>query len=125
LVVCTDDAINALVRKFREELGLAADEIKHAGGPKSLAEEGTRRAIAIEDIGLSVEKHGVTRIILAAHENCGKYGGSAHFAVRGINEKAFHAGELAKAKEVVQNLLPNVTVELYYLRVDQSWEKLG
>lgn len=85
------------------------DRVAFAGATKNLE-------IILGQIEISKKLHDVKRVILINHEDCGAYGEA------GTPEK--HAEDLKNAAEQVQEKLPDIEVETYYLHLDGTFEKV-
>ena len=82
VVWCFDDRFTLTVQKFLKRNGLARlDSIRVAGGAKCLASprEESERTFLLEQLRLSRKLHGMDRVILVAHSDCGAYGGLEAF----------------------------------------------
>ncbi len=87
------------------------DLIEVAGSCKNLTSplEAEDKTSLLENIGISIKLHDPHQIILTNHIDCGAYGGSANFPSR-EDEIRFHEEELAKAKEIVREVFPQLFV---------------
>lgn len=71
------------------------------------------RVFILEQVNIAVEEHGVSRIIIINHKDCGAYGGSSAFDSP-QKEKARHLNDLGLAKKVINDQFPQIEVVLYY-----------
>lgn len=89
------------------------------GGSKSLIDEPARSMI-LETLELAVELHGVTRLIVVDHIDCGAWGGSEAFDDEDA-ERSFHVERLKEAREIVREQHPDLEIVLFY----QDWEGIS
>jgi hypothetical protein len=118
VVFCLDPRFfDVTVRFIREELGLkTTDNHVCPGGPKTLVDEKTSE-IFLQEIGdISVSLHHATKVVLIAHRDCGKYGGSRAFSDP-KEERMRQVGDLIKAKNAITERFPGVQVRTYYLEI--------
>lgn len=92
------------------------DLVSLAGGIKSLIEDGKIDNFELAQLQLSERLHHPPVIVLVQHEDCGAYGGSKSFqdADQELNSQG---QELAKAKTMLQEQLPNHEIETYFIRL--------
>lgn len=94
------------------------DIVSVAGGAQALTQpDNPARKIVLDQITLSHALHGVSRVILMNHTDCGAYGGSAAFA-DSEREVQQHSVDLAEAKKTVLEKLPSLTVRTVLARID-------
>jgi hypothetical protein len=86
------------------------------GGSKSLIDEETR-GMMLDALGLAVNLHGVRRLVIVDHVDCGAYGGSGQFDSPDA-ERQFHAERLREAREIVTDVQPQIEVVLLYQEHD-------
>ncbi len=115
VVVCCMDG--RLVRaNNRWIMDLAGDDlidfIAVPGGVRGII-QAPERSDAMKGIMLSLRQHGVRRVILLAHEDCGAYGGSAAI---GECEREFQINQLQLAARIIELAIPKhaPSFELYY-----------
>jgi carbonic anhydrase len=85
------------------------DRISLAGGVFELE-------TILKQVEISHRRHGVRKVILINHENCGAYGAES------TPER--HAADLQKAEQRIKAMLPQLEVELYYLHLTGIFEKI-
>jgi carbonic anhydrase len=87
------------------------DRITLAGAVKNLTspEHERDRALALKQIELSRKLHGVTRVVLVNHQDCGAYGGSSAFTSQ-AEELVSHEQELKQAAAIVAETFPELEV---------------
>lgn len=61
--------------------------------------------------------HGVTKVLLLNHSDCGAYGGSKAFSDP-TEEYRKHAADLRAARDVVRGFLSNLDVRLFFATVE-------
>ncbi len=86
------------------------DRVSWAGGVLDL--EGV-----LEQVGIAVRLHNIRQAILINHEDCGAYGAA------GTVER--HARDLQRAAEEIKRKHPHLAIELYYLRLDGTFESIA
>lgn len=86
------------------------------GGSLSLLDEATRQQV-LNALELAISLHGVKRLVIVDHVDCGAYGGSARFCDAEA-ERQFHAERLREAREIVCRSHPELAVVLLYQDFD-------
>ena len=112
IVTCIDFRFQDYVRKFTNEnlAGKKFDLIGWAGSTKNLD-------LVMGQIDISVRLHQIKQVILIHHEECGAYGAES------TPER--HAIDLKMAREKVLAAHPQLQVELYYLKLDGTFEQVN
>lgn len=124
VVSCFDARFELAMRKFLKKRGIGwADPLKLAGGAKAFASPASEsdRTFALNQVLTSMRLHDSNRVILMVHSDCGAYGGLQSFGGDTEREAANHEAELRHAGEFLQNSIPDVALEAYYLRFDGIW----
>lgn len=85
------------------------DRVSYAGAVKNWS-------LISGAIELAHKLHNIHRVVLINHENCGAYG------EEGTPQR--HAADLRAAREAVLTRFPTFTVELYYAKLDGSFERI-
>ncbi len=118
VVWCFDDGWRpVLVRLVKARGYKRVDEIKCAGGAKTLGPRGDEvdREFVLRQILVSIEVHATRRIILMTHSDCGAYGGLKAFENDPKIERKQHAKYLRAAKKFLRGKLPrSVKVETVF-----------
>lgn len=83
-----------------------------AGGSLSLIDERSR-ALVLEAVQRAVALHGVKRLIIVDHIDCGAWGGSERFD-NPEEEQHFHAARLREAREIASDACPELEIVLFY-----------
>ena len=120
IITCYDNRIFNVRKAFvRDHLKLERpDVVEVAGGIKNITQgNDAERALMLEQIRIAMTLHHAKRVILMPHRDCGAYGGSKQFA-NAEAEYEFHAGEMAKAMEIIKKAFPDIAVEGYLLDFD-------
>lgn len=86
------------------------------GGSKSLIDE-PARSIVLQALDLAVSLHGVKRLVIVDHVDCGAWGGSERFDDADA-ERHFHAERLREAREIVAEAQPDLEIVLFYQDLD-------
>lgn len=102
IVSCIDFRIQPFIEDWaRRNLGPKNyDRAALAGGVKDFS-------AVMKQIDLSVKLHGVKKVILTNHQDCGAYG------TKGTEEK--HRQDLLAAASVVTSKYPQLAVETYFI----------
>jgi len=85
------------------------------GGSKSIIDEDSRKVV-YSALNIGIEKHGVKRVVIADHIDCGAYGGSGQHENAEAEEK-FHIEKLKSAKNILQREYKDLEIVLVY----QNW----
>jgi carbonic anhydrase len=111
IVHCIDFRFQKRINEWlKEKIGHGNyDRVAWAGGVLDL--EGI-----LKQIGIAVRLHGIRHAILINHEDCGAYG------AEGTAER--HANDLRRAAREIQRQHPHLSVELYYLYLDGTFEPI-
>jgi len=67
----------------------------------------------LDALELAIGLHGVSRLIIVDHVDCGAYGGSKQFD-SAEEERRFHGERLHEAREVVADAQPEIEIVLLY-----------
>ena len=86
------------------------DRVSLAGGVLDLAS-------VMRQIEISDRLHKIKKVILINHENCGAYGESSTFMR--------HKEDLEKAENRIENSFSHLEVEIYYLHLDGTFERVS
>ncbi len=117
-VRCVDDRFWKSFKYFLRSLNVAhIDPKSPAGGAKvfSSPEDPTDRAFMLRELGTSIKLHGVKRVMLFTHHDCGAYGGFKQFKENADEEFAFHVDEHHKAREVIREQFPELIIDTYFI----------
>ena len=116
-VSCIDYRFVEPLRRFfaADQLTGAVDLIAWPGGAAAIATPD--REALVEAIGLACSLHEPAEILLVAHHDCGRLGGSAYFAGRHAEITALDTA-LAMAGETVADRFPTRRVRLVRLDLD-------
>jgi hypothetical protein len=124
VVWCFDNRFQLGFTKFLKRLGITnSDPIKIAGGTKSLAspEHPTDREFVLDQIRKSMQLHGTRLAILMLHSDCGAYGGLAGFGGDARVEAEHQEVELRHAAEWLQQAIPGIDVQAYFVDFEGIW----
>lgn len=125
VVWCFDHRFDLGFHKFLKRSGVVnPDEIRIAGGAKSLASPGSEeeRQFVLAQIRASIRLHATRRVVLMTHSDCGGYGGLSAFGDDPVAEAGFHRDELRRAAAVIKAAIPEVEVKAYFLDFRGVWE---
>lgn len=124
VVMCFDLRFNLGVHKYLKRIGAAHyDLIKVAGGAKCLAspENEEERHFVLEQIRKSIRLHQTRRVILTVHADCGAYGGAKAFHGDEAAEASHHEAELLTATKLLQDVIPGILIEGYFVNFEGIW----
>jgi hypothetical protein len=126
VVWCFDHRFHRGFEKFLKRAGfLILDPIKIAGGAKSLAspEHESDKEFVIGQIQKSRRLHATNLAILMTHSDCGAYGGLAGgFGNDTKLEMERHERELKIAAESIQQNVPGMGVQAYFVDFEGVWK---
>src|SRR5581483_7822533 len=121
-----DNRFHLPFSKFLKRLGIInPDPIKIVGGAKSLSSpaQETEREFILDQIRTSMRLHQTKRAILMLHSDCGGYGGLAGgFDNDPSREANHHENELKRAMACLQERIPEIEVQAYFVDFDGVWE---
>jgi hypothetical protein len=123
VVWCFDNRFQLGFTKYLKRLGIVnSDPIKIAGGAKCLAspDQQTEREFVLEQIRKSIRLHGTRLVILLVHSDCGAYGGLTAFGGDARLEAQHHETELRRAAECLQQAIPGIEVQAYFVDFEAS-----
>jgi carbonic anhydrase len=124
LLRCMDFRLERAVEAWlRPYLG-RTDVISIAGSCKVLAEapESGPALFIWDNIRLAYEHHGVRRVILTQHQDCGGYGGGGAFGSAEA-EKTRLLSDMQQVKENLRRRYPDLQVATYWIRqTGEGWE---
>src|SRR3989344_1501515 len=117
-VRCVDDRFWKTFKNF-----LRAENIKHIdpkspdGGAKvfSSPEKDSDRDFFLRELQKSIQMHGVSKVMLFTHHDCGAYGGFKAFDENPEKEYEAHVMEHKKAKAVIRDRFSDLPVETYFI----------
>jgi len=104
IVTCIDFRIQSFVEDWaRKNLGEKQyDRVGWAGGVLKIEE-------IMGQIDISVRLHGIKKVVLMNHEDCGAYGET------GTQDK--HRQDLLAAAEKIKTKYPNLSTETYFVKL--------
>lgn len=111
VVTCIDFRFQKFIEEWMNKtLGEGQyDRVAWAGGVFDLAG-------ILKQIEISNRLHGIKKVILVNHEDCGAYGEA------GTPKR--HAADLSDVAAKIMALYPHLSVETYYLHLDGTFEKV-
>lgn len=109
-----DFRFRAAIQDFvRNELKADLFDYKaDGGGVKKIVEEGPVRDWIMSNFEIAFSLHGVDKVILINHTDCGAYGGSKAFG-QSEEEFRFHEEQLKQAFSLISSRYPDKKVECY------------
>lgn len=110
VVHCMDYRLQSFINNWLEaNLGKGSyDRAVMAGGVYDVYD-------VIRQVDIAARLHGITKVILINHEDCGMYGPG------GTEER--HEDDLDKAEDKIRRLFPSLEVDAYYLNLDGTFER--
>ncbi len=118
-LTCIDFRFRKAIHEFFDkELGLMnVDHKADGGGVKKIVEGGPIKDWIFENFDIAFNLHGVNKVILINHQDCGAYGSSKAFGSH-KEEIEFQESQLKKATEIVQSKYPDKIIEAYIALLD-------
>jgi len=122
---CMDYRFLPEIEKWMEEQKLLGnvDIVSIAGSAKNIVDKSTR-AFALKQIEISRSLHGIKKVHLMDHIDCGAYGGHAAF-VDETTEKTKMVTDLQSAAEIIKQSFPDLEVVLWLAHIKgqgHGWE---
>src|SRR3989339_1582016 len=111
VVSCIDFRFRNFLNKWLGEkmAGKTYDYVGFAGSTKNLE-------TIMGQLDISVRLHQVKEVVLIHHEECGAYGAES------THDR--HAEDLNKARKNILEKYPNLSVSLFYLHLDGTFEEI-
>jgi carbonic anhydrase len=112
VVCCIDFRFQKFIRDWtdKELAGKTFDMVGFAGSTKDLE-------TVMKQLDISVRLHQIKQLILIHHEECGAYGAESTPERHSLDLKKAHRAVLAK--------YPDLQVDLYYLHLDGTFERIA
>jgi len=113
IVQCIDYRFQSALRRFLLSQGLKDkyDLASLAGSAKDLS--GKDKSFILKQIEISVRLHGIKKVYLIHHLDCGAYGGSKAFKDL-KTEIGCHKFDLLQAKKIINKKFPYLKVKLAF-----------
>lgn len=111
VVSCIDFRFQKYIRRWLDNnlSEKTYDYVGYAGATKELK-------TILKELDISVRLHHISQVVLMHHEECGAYGKES--------SKKKHSQDLLKAKETINQLYPELQVDLYYIHLNGKFEKI-
>ncbi|MDP4000863.1 MAG: hypothetical protein Q8P83_01345 [bacterium] len=124
---CIDFRFRKDLQNFLEE-DLKLNEFDHktdGGSVKQLITEGPVSDWILANFEIAFDLHGVQRIILINHQDCGAYGGSKKFTSFD-DELTFQRDQLNQAVSFLSEKYPDKIIEAYFAQLSEpiNFEKI-
>jgi carbonic anhydrase len=121
-LTCVDYRFRRPFQDFLAGLQLTdVDHIALAGGAKGLLSPAAVQDELFANFEIAFNKHGVERVILINHQDCGGYGGSSAFG--GLDaELDFQRAQLRQAVSTLGVRYPEKQIEAYLGRLNDAGE---
>lgn len=112
VVSCIDFRFQKYIRNWLDKnlADKTFDYVAFGGGSKEID-------IIMTQLKISVDLHSITHVVLMNHEECGAYGAES--------TPQRHAADLKHAKEIILAKYPHLSVALYYLHLDGTFEEIS
>lgn len=118
VISCIDYRFRPRIAQWiAQEFDGQADLVAVAGAAKSLLDKPSRQYV-LGQIEIGIRLHGIERVHIVNHIDCGAYGGSKVHESED-DETAFHARECEQARQLIQQKFPHVTIYSYALCFDR------
>jgi hypothetical protein len=110
-----------LENQVRERVGGSIDLVMVPGGVQALLgnDQPAVRDFLLHSIEISVRLHGIGRLVLANHTDCGAYGGRQAFASDQA-EQARHQADLRAARQVIEQRISGLAFDLVLVTLGDS-----
>lgn len=122
-LTCIDYRFRKAIHEFFDkELGL--DRVDHksdAGGVKQIVEKGETGDWIFANFDIAFNLHGVNKVIIMNHQDCGAYGGSKAFPSKD-EEIKFQESQLRQASEFIKDKYPEKSIEAYLALISDQQE---
>ncbi len=118
VLICIDYRFQTFIRNWLVKNGLENkyDLIARPGAGKGASE------LLLEDVGLSRRLHGIKKVIVIQHQNCGAYGQGL---VSGSKEELdTHRSDVAINVELMRKRFPDLGFEMYFMNLDGTVIKI-
>lgn len=111
VVTCKDYRFQRYFDEWiRDHIGYGNfDRVSYAGGVQNWE-------LIFGTVELAHTLHNINRVVFINHENCGAYGAAS------TPER--HAADLREARAATVTRFPHFTVDLYYAKLDGSFERI-
>lgn len=120
VIHCSDHRFQAAMREFLDEtvgLGANYDSVVVPGGPQCLIELQALPKFAWASRKWSralIDLHGLKRLVLIAHQDCGWYKWLAQWEPAAANVRHKQEADLRAAKQAANRMDPELSVDLFY-----------
>lgn len=124
VITCMDWRLHpAVTRALADHIPGPFDVVAVPGAARALGDppHESVREFLLSCVEVSTRLHGVARVVLVHHTDCGAYGGAAAFDGED-HEAATHRRDMAEATRVITGRFPDVTVEHVVARVRPDQE---
>lgn len=119
VLMCMDFRFHRQIADLLSSAGYGSfDVLALPGASKAVADEGTCGAF-LAALDTAITLHGIKRVMIIDHVDCGAYGGSSSFGSF-EEEEEFHMEALRQAGEVIRDTHPSVEVVGAYM----DWSSL-
>jgi hypothetical protein len=123
VLACIDFRFWKETMNFIEDfLGIESYDFPKLPGSAKAINESKDGDISMMCVGVPCDLHGVEKIVIVNHSDCGAYGGLKKFDGNQDEERIFHHQELRKAKGVISEKYPEKEILLVFAKLvnDQS-----
>lgn len=122
VITCMDYRFRSAIRDFLLSQGYKDnyDMVALAGVTKDLVEgDEAGSNIILKEIDISHRLHGVEKLVIIHHMDCGGYGGHAAFDNL-EDEKAKQIQDMRQAEEIIKAKHPDLEIDKVLARIDES-----
>lgn len=118
-LVCMDFRFRKKINELLSQAGYRDFDILVVPGASKAIIDDSHRQIVLNALKIAVSLHGIRRLIMVDHIDCGTYGGSSRFPGQ-VEEMAFHTERLHEAYQIIKSQYPMLEIVLMYI----DWDKL-
>lgn len=126
VIQCIDFRFQEAIHDHLRERGLLGDcdIISIDGSARSLVNPNSDEefSFVLRQIKLASALHGIQKIIVIHHRDCGAYGGSRAFE-NAATEFDRHAHDMKKVREIFHENFPGIHVDLLFSDIDKESRK--
>lgn len=125
VLACIDFRFWKETMQFAQQfLGIESYDFPKLPGAAKAINESKDGDISMMCVGVPCDLHGVEKIVIVNHSDCGAYGGSKKFEGDSQAEQQFHETELKKARGIVREKYPEKEIILAYARLAEGQEEV-
>lgn len=125
VLACIDFRFWKETMQFVEQfLGVRSYDFPKLPGAAKAINESKDGDVSMMCVGVPCDLHGVEKIVVVNHSDCGAYGGSQKFGGDAQAEQQFHEAELKKARDIIREKYPEKEIVLAYAKLLDNQEEV-